>query len=75
MDRPMTASEIDQAACARYELYTRKNRRALCFERNIRFFVEYLVDTRAAGNVMPEGRSAVQPSQGLDPLPVSDRKR
>lgn len=45
VDRPMTASEIDQAACARYELYTRKNRRALRFERNIRFFVEYLVDT------------------------------
>ena len=45
VDRPMTASEIDQAVCARYELYSKKYRRALRFERNIRFFVEYLADT------------------------------
>ena len=29
----------------RQELYSKKYRRALRFERNIRFFVEYLADT------------------------------
>lgn len=42
--RPMTASQIGQVACELYQLYTRKPHRALRFERNIRFFIEYLVD-------------------------------
>ena len=42
--RPMTMSQIDAAVCAEYQLFTRKPHRALRFERNIRFFVEYLVD-------------------------------
>lgn len=41
---PMTASEISQAACELYQLFTHKPRRSLRFERNIRFFVEYLSD-------------------------------
>ena len=42
--RPMTASQIGQAACELYQLFTRKPHRALRFERNVRFFIEYLVD-------------------------------
>ena len=45
VDRPMTASQIDEQTCVLYQLFTRKPRRSLRFERNIRFFVEYLVDT------------------------------
>ena len=45
VDRPMTASQIDEAACTLYQLFTHKPRRALRFERNVRFFTEYLVDT------------------------------
>ena len=41
---PMTSSQIDAAVCAYYQLFTHKPNRALRFERNIRFFVEYLVD-------------------------------
>lgn len=44
VDRPMTASQIGEAACVYYQLLTRKPRRALRFERNIRFFLEYLTD-------------------------------
>ena len=42
--RPMTMSQIDETACVLYELFTHKARRALRFERNVRFFVEYLTD-------------------------------
>ena len=44
VDRPMTASQIVQAVCERYQLFTHKPHRALRFERNVRFFLEYLVD-------------------------------
>ena len=44
IDRPMTASQIDEAACVLYQLFTKKPRRSLRFERNVRFFIEYLVD-------------------------------
>ena len=40
--KPMSFSEIDRAVCANYRLLTRQPRRALRFERNVRFFVEYL---------------------------------
>lgn len=43
--RPMTGSQIDAAVCAHYQLFTHKPNRALRFERNICFFVEYLVDS------------------------------
>lgn len=42
---PMTSSQIDAAVCAYYQLFTHKPNRALRFERNICFFVEYLVDS------------------------------
>ena len=42
--RSMSFSEIDRAVCAYYQLLTRQPRRALRFERNVRFFVEYLAD-------------------------------
>ena len=44
LDAEMTASQIGQAACELYQLFTRKPHRALRFERNVRFFIEYLVD-------------------------------
>ena len=44
ISRPMTASQINEAVCIQDELFTKKPRRALRFERNIRFFVEYLTD-------------------------------
>ncbi len=42
--RPMTASQIIQLVCERYQLFTHKPHRALRFERNIRFFIEHLTD-------------------------------
>ena len=42
--RPMTLSQICQAVCTFYQLVTHKPRRALQFERNIRFFLDYLTD-------------------------------
>ena len=45
IDMPMTAGEIVGRVCALYQLFTHKPHRALRFERNIRFFIEYLVDT------------------------------
>lgn len=44
VEKPMSFSEIDRAVCAHFTLLTRQPRRALRFERNVRFFVEYLVD-------------------------------
>lgn len=55
VDRPMTASQIDEAACVLYQLFTKKPRRALRFERNVRFFVEYLVDTGRLDEVCKNG--------------------
>ena len=55
VDRPMTASQIDEAACALYQLFTHKSRRSLRFERNVRFFVEYLVDTGRLAEVCQKG--------------------
>lgn len=55
VDRPMTASQIDEAACVLYELFTRKPRRSLRFERNVRFFIEYLVDNRRLAEICQNG--------------------
>lgn len=41
---PMLFSDIDRAVCAHYNLLTRQPRRALRFERNVRFFVEFLAE-------------------------------
>ena len=45
VEEPMTACQIDERACVLHQLLTRKPRRSLRFERNVRFFIEYLVDT------------------------------
>lgn len=55
VDRPMTASQIDEAACVFYQLLTRKPRRSLRFERNVRFFIEYLVDGGRLAEVCQNG--------------------
>ncbi|MGI5962287.1 MAG: MBL fold metallo-hydrolase [Lawsonibacter sp.] len=44
VDHPMTAGQIGLAVCRLHQLFTHKPPRALRFERNIRFFLEYLVD-------------------------------
>jgi len=61
--RPMTASQIDEAACTLYELFTHKPRRALRFERNVRFFIEYLVDTGRLEMVCKNGAVYYQPAE------------
>lgn len=55
VDRPMTASQIDEAACVRYQLLTRRPPRSLRFERNVRFFIEYLVDGGQLNEVCQNG--------------------
>lgn len=42
--QPMTMSQIVQRVCAYFQLLSHRPTRSLRFERNIRFFVEYLVD-------------------------------
>lgn len=41
---PMNFSQVCQAVCAHFSLLSRRPRRALYYERNIRLFMEYLVD-------------------------------
>lgn len=55
VDRPMTASQIDEAACTLYKLFTHKPPRSLRFERNVRFFIEYLVDGGRLDEVCQNG--------------------
>lgn len=62
----MTSSQIDAAVCAYYQLFTHKPNRALRFERNICFFVEYLW-TAASGDTLPGRRGPL-----LSPL-IQDR--
>ena len=45
VEEPMTACQIDERACVLHQLFTQNPRRSLRFERNVRFFIEYLVDT------------------------------
>ena len=40
----MTAGEVNAKVCEAYQLFTKRLRRALWVERNVRFFLEYLVD-------------------------------
>ena len=44
IDDRLTFSQINERVCRYYKLFTKVPRRALRFERNIRFFVEYLLD-------------------------------
>lgn len=55
VDRPMTASQIDEGACLRYKLLTHRPPRSLRFERNVRFFIEYLADTGRLNEVCRNG--------------------
>jgi len=52
----MTASQIVFEACQFYKLLSHHPRRALRFERNIRFFIEFLVDR---GELLMEVRNGV----------------
>ena len=60
VDAPMTASQIDERVCTRYQLFTSKPRRSLRFERNVRFFIEYLVDTGRLAEVCKNGATYYQ---------------
>ncbi|MCI8303516.1 MAG: MBL fold metallo-hydrolase [Lawsonibacter sp.] len=55
VDRPMTACQIDERVCILYSLFTHKTRRSLRFERNVRFFIEYLVDTGRLSEMCQNG--------------------
>ena len=54
--RPMTLDQITGAVCARYQLFTKKPSRALRFQRNIRLFLDFLMD---------EGLVELRPSKGV----------
>ncbi|MCI8423478.1 MAG: MBL fold metallo-hydrolase [Lawsonibacter sp.] len=60
--RPMTASEIDEAACTFYQLLTHRPARSLRFERNVRFFVDYLVDQGLLEMTCRQGGTVYQPA-------------
>ena len=62
--RPMTASQIAAEICGLYELFTRKPPRSLRFERNIRFFLEYMVDSGQLELVCQKGVTYYRPAQG-----------
>ena len=47
VDRTMTFSQINAAACALLDVHPQTARRAMGLETSMRFFVEYLVDTGA----------------------------
>lgn len=68
IDQPMTASEIDRRVCERYQLFTSKSHRALRFERNVRFFTEYLVDTGRLTIECRRGTPYYCPADGGDVL-------
>ena len=44
IDRPMTFSEINQAACRLHKLFTHRIRHALAYQRNVTFLLEYLIE-------------------------------
>jgi len=66
--QPMTASQITQAVCQLYQLFTHKPHRALRFERNIRFFIEYLTDTGQLEIVCRRGTAYYVPAAQKDPM-------
>ena len=46
ISEPMNFSQICALVCEKYQLYSPRARRALYYERNIRFFIEFLVDRK-----------------------------
>jgi glyoxylase-like metal-dependent hydrolase (beta-lactamase superfamily II) len=63
VDRPMMLSQIDEKACVLHQLLTHKPRRSLRFERNVRFFVEYLVDTGKLTETCQNGATYYAPAE------------
>lgn len=61
--RPMTVSQITAQVCSRYELFTHKPTRAIRFERNIRFFLEYMEDSGQLELVCQKGVAYYRPAQ------------
>ena len=61
--RPMAMCEITHAVCAHYQLYTKKPTRALRFERNIRFFIEFLVDREDLVMETQDGVTVYRPAR------------
>ena len=60
--QPMTASEIVQASCEHFKLFSKRPARTLRFERNIRFFIEYLVDDGRLEMLFGKGTTAFRPA-------------
>lgn len=56
VDEPMDFSHLCARVCKRFGLFTLRPRRALYYERNIRFFIEFLVDR---GELLMESREGV----------------
>jgi hypothetical protein len=53
---PMDFSHLCALVCEKFELFSKRPRRALYYERNIRFFIEFLVDR---GELEMESRQGV----------------
>jgi len=64
IDRPMAFSQINAAVCRHFQLFTRTPRRALRFERNIRFFVEFLLDRGDLVMELEDGVALYTPAGG-----------
>lgn len=62
--RPMTMSQICERVCCLYQLFTHKPRRSLRFERNVRFFVECLVDRGELELLCRNGTTYYRPAVG-----------
>ena len=63
IDRPMAASDIVRQVCLFYKLLSHKPRRALRFERNIRFFIEFLVDREDLVMETQDGVTVYRPAR------------
>ena len=55
IDRPMTFSEINQAACRLHKLFTHRPRHALAYQRNVTFLIEYLIEEGLLEMICHEG--------------------
>lgn len=56
VDEPMNFSQVCAKVCQKYQLFSTRPRRALYYERNIRFFMEFLLDR---GEIDMESRMGV----------------
>ena len=63
--RPMHFSDICAEVCRRYELFSRRPRRALYYERNIRFFIEFMVDHGQLGMESRQGVAWYLPAEAV----------